>query len=92
MKKTLFLITLGVLHFSAKAQSNDLDLPKLNTSTGKADIVFGRVKGEEQVVQMSGDRKIAGIYPHLTTYSQSRKDGKFFKGGHQECGIGGIIP
>jgi hypothetical protein len=92
MKKTLFLITLGVLHFSAKAQSNETGLPKRNVPAGKAEIVFGTVKGQEQVVQMSGTRKIAGIYPHLTTYSQSRKDGKFFKDGHQECGIGGIIP
>ena len=92
MKKTLFLITLGVLHFSAKAQSNETGLPKRNERASKAEIVFGTVKGQEQVVQISGTRKIAGIYPHLTTYSQSRKDGKFFKDGHQECGIGGIIP
>ena len=92
MEKTLFLIALGVLLFSAKAQSNDTGLPKRNVPVGKAEIVFGTVKGEEQVIQMSGTRKIAGIYPHLTTYSQSRKDGRFFKDGHQECGIGGIIP
>jgi hypothetical protein len=91
-EKTLFLITLGVLLFSAKAQSNDTGLPKRNEPVGKAEIVFGTVKGEEQVIQMSGNRKIAGIYPHLTTYSQNRKDGRFFKDGHQECGIGGIIP
>jgi hypothetical protein len=92
MEKTLFLIALGVLLFSAKAQSNDTGLPKRNVPVGKAEIVFGTVKGEEQVIQMSGTRKIAGIYPHLTTYSQSRKDGRFFKDGHQECGIGGLIP
>ena len=40
----------------------------------------------------SGSRKISGVYPHLTTYSQSRKDGKFFKAGHEECGIGAVIP
>ena len=92
MKKTFFLFTLTIWCFSVKAESNNEAISKENTSTGKADIVFGRVKGEEQIVQMSGSRKIAGIYPHLTTYSQSRKDGKFFKDGHQECGIGGIIP
>jgi len=53
---------------------------------------FGEVRGELQVIKMKGNREIAGIYPHLTTYSQSRKDGRFFKDGHQECGIGGIIP
>lgn len=92
MIKSLFLISIGVLHFSAKAQSNDSGLPIRNDAAGKAEIVFGTVEGEEQVIQMSGNRKIAGIYPHLTTYSQSREDGKFFKDGHQECGIGGIIP
>jgi hypothetical protein len=92
MKKTFFLFTLTIWCFSVKAESNNEAISEENTSTGKADIVFGRVKGEEQVVQTSGSRKIAGIYPHLTTYSQSRKDGKFFKDGHQECGIGGIIP
>ena len=92
MKKTFFLFTLTIWCFSVKAESNNEAISKENTSTGKADIVFGRVKGEEQIVQMSGSRKIAGIYPHLTTYSQSRKDGRFFKDGHKECEIGGIIP
>ena len=76
MIKSLFLIAVGVLHFWAKAQSNDTGFPIRNEAAGKAEIVFGTVKGEEQVIQMSGTRKIAGIYPHLTTYSQSRKDGR----------------
>ena len=92
MEKKFFLILLGVSTFWAIAQSNDVDLSKQNAQIGTAEILFGLVNGEEQVVQMSGGRKIAGVYPHLTTYSQSRKDGKFFKDGHQECGIGGIIP
>ena len=53
---------------------------------------YGTVKGEEQILQTTGIRKIAGIYPHLTTYSQSRKDGRFFKAGHEECGIGAVVP
>ena len=68
MRKTLFLITLAVWYFSAKAESNETAFPKRNAPAGKAEIVFGTVKGEEQVGQMSGTRKIAGIYPHLTTY------------------------
>ena len=59
---------------------------------GSAEVKFGKVKGKEQMVETSGTRQISGVYPHLTTYSQSRKDGKFFKVGHQECGIGAIIP
>jgi len=92
MEKKFFLILLGVATFWLIAQSNDVDLSKQNAPIGTTEILFGLVNGEEQVVQMSGGRKIAGVYPHLTTYSQSRKDGKFFKDGHQECGIGGIIP
>ncbi|MEK9773939.1 MAG: hypothetical protein VW576_10300, partial [Opitutae bacterium] len=59
---------------------------------GWAKVEFGKVANEEQVIQTSGTRKIAGIYPHLTTYSQSRKDGRFFKAGHEECGIGAVVP
>ena len=92
MNKILIVFALSSLNVLVNAQPNDKFSQEQNASMGTAEILFGAVKGEEQVVQMSGNRKIAGIYPHLTTYSQSRKDGKFFKDGHQECGIGGIIP
>ena len=92
MNKILIVFALSSLSILINAQPNDKFSQEQNASMGTAEILFGAVKGEEQVVQMSGNRKIDGIYPHLTTYSQSRKDGKFFKGGHQECGIGGIIP
>ena len=61
-----------------------------NIADAKA--LFGKVNGESQLVETTGTLKIAGVYPHLTTYSQSREDGRFFKDSHQECGIGGIIP
>ena len=92
MKNFLFILTLLALSLFSNAETKDNPGQKQNVSRGSAKIVFGEIKGEEQVVKMSGNRKIAGIYPHLTTYSQSRKDGKFFKDSHQECGIGGIIP
>ena len=44
------------------------------------------------MLSTSGTRLISGVYPHLTTYSQSRKDGSFFKSRHEECGIGAVIP
>ena len=62
------------------------------TERGRAEAKFGIVQGEEQLVSTSGTREISGVYPHLTTYSQSRKDGRFFKAGHEECGIGAVIP
>ena len=92
MNKILIVFALSSLNVLVNAQPNDKFSQEQNITSGSAEILFGATKGEEQVVQMSGNRKIAGIYPHLTTYSQSRKDGKFFKDGHQECGIGGIIP
>ena len=59
---------------------------------GGSEVRFAPVKNEAQMVSASGTRLISGVYPHFTTYSQSRKDGRFFKKAHQECGIGGIIP
>jgi len=68
------------------------DLDQSLPHRGAAEVTFGTVNGEEQMVATSGDRRISGVYPHLTTYSQSRKDGRFFKAGHEECGIGAVIP
>ncbi len=57
-----------------------------------ASVKFGVVNGQKEMVTTSGKREISGVYPHLTTYAQSLKSGEFFKGGHEECGIGAIIP
>ncbi|MEZ6040626.1 MAG: hypothetical protein R3C20_08970 [Planctomycetaceae bacterium] len=38
------------------------------------------------------DLFISGIYPHLTTYGVYSENGGHFKPGHNECGIGGIVP
>ena len=92
MKPRIILFALFASSIFSYAQAKERFVKNQNISSGSAEILLGTVKGEEQVVQMSGTLKIAGIYPHLTAYSQSRKDGKFFKGGHKECGIGGIIP
>ncbi len=55
-------------------------------------MAIGAQSKPEEVTRTSGSRKISGVYPHLTTYSQSRRDGTFYLGGHNECGIGAIIP
>jgi hypothetical protein len=44
-------------------------------------VKFGVINKEDQMLEISGSRKINGVYPHLTTYSQSLKDGRFFKQG-----------
>ena len=38
------------------------------------------------------DIHISGVYPHLTTYGIYSQDGGHYKGGHNECGIGAIVP
>ena len=38
------------------------------------------------------DLFISGVYPHLTTYGIYSQDGGHFKSGHNECGIGAIVP
>ena len=38
------------------------------------------------------DRRISGVYPHLTTYGIYSQNGAHLKGGHDECGIGAVVP
>lgn len=38
------------------------------------------------------DILISGIYPHLTTYGVYSQNGGHYKEGHNECGIGAIVP
>lgn len=35
---------------------------------------------------------ISGIYPHLTTYGVYSQSGAHYLGGHNECGIGAVVP
>ncbi|MEE8452844.1 MAG: hypothetical protein V3R99_13045 [Thermoguttaceae bacterium] len=37
-------------------------------------------------------RRFSGIYPHLTTYGIYSQDGAHRKTGHNECGIGAVVP
>ncbi|WP_235298708.1 hypothetical protein [Portibacter marinus] len=41
-----------------------------------------------EITKVSGERKISGIYPHLTTYAHGRIDGSYGFG--SECGIGAL--
>lgn len=45
-------------------------------------------KLNEDITSTYGNRLISGIYPHLTTYSHARSNGKYRSG--EECGIGAI--
>lgn len=35
---------------------------------------------------------ISGVYPHLTTYGVYSQNGAHYKAGHNECGIGAVVP
>ena len=37
-------------------------------------------------------RQFSGIYPHLTTYGIYSQDGAHLMKGHDECGIGAVVP
>lgn len=41
-----------------------------------------------EILSIDGQRKISGIYPHLTTYSHGRLNGNYGFG--NECGIGAL--
>ncbi|TWT84389.1 Choline-sulfatase [Planctomycetes bacterium CA13] len=38
------------------------------------------------------DIQISGVYPHLTTYGVYSQNGGHDKSGHNECGIGAVVP
>ncbi|EMI58144.1 sulfatase-like hydrolase/transferase [Rhodopirellula sallentina] len=38
------------------------------------------------------DIHISGVYPHLTTYGVYSQNGAHYKDGHNECGIGAVVP
>ncbi|EMI19919.1 secreted protein containing Sulfatase domain protein [Rhodopirellula maiorica SM1] len=42
--------------------------------------------------KVRNDIHISGIYPHLTAYGVYSQNGGHFKSGHDECGIGAIVP
>ena len=41
---------------------------------------------------LADDLQISGVYPHLTTYGIYSENGAHTKKGHDECGIGAIVP
>ncbi|WP_231602889.1 hypothetical protein [Neorhodopirellula pilleata] len=53
-------------------------------------IAFGDQPGDGS--RERTDLKISGVYPHLTTYGIYSQNGGHHKGGHEECGIGAIVP
>ncbi len=85
--KNLFLLSFITLMFFScvnnKKSKNDIEPATITTKDG-------------QITSVSGDFKISGIYPHLTTYTHARINGKQSyigknkERGQGECGIGAI--
>lgn len=59
-------------------------------SSNKITATYIPDKDSVDMVATSGNRFISGVYPHLTTYSHARINGKYGFG--NECGIGAIVP
>ena len=58
--------------------------------TGSQQVPFRPDKDTVNIAEISGERCISGVYPHLTTYAHARINGKYGFG--NECGIGAIVP
>lgn len=50
------------------------------------------VYGDDATVLARTDLQISGVYPHLTTYGIYSENGAHTKKGHNECGIGAVVP
>lgn len=62
----------------------------VSCTCNKQEACFETSKDSVDIVETSGNRLISGVYPHLTTYSHARVNGKYGFG--NECGIGAIVP
>ncbi|MEO9511856.1 MAG: hypothetical protein ABJN84_08815 [Flavobacteriaceae bacterium] len=79
MKHVLVKVIAVMLMFCSSCKS---------TEEKKEDVVTSIKIEEDQIVSISGAREISGIYPHLTTYSHARENGRYSFG--NECGIGAL--
>ncbi len=62
----------------------------VNLSVNLGDMVFAFDDGQGKPPRM--DLFISGVYPHLTTYGIYSENGAHTKEGHNECGIGALVP
>ncbi|MCA9263202.1 MAG: hypothetical protein KDA60_05115 [Planctomycetales bacterium] len=53
---------------------------------------FAESPGIAEPPKLRTDLCISGVYPHLTTYGIYSQNGAHFADGHNECGIGAIVP
>ena len=49
-------------------------------------------KPSRSTAKQRTDLFISGVYPHLTTYGIYSQNGGHYKSGHNECGIGAVVP
>ncbi|MGI9475009.1 MAG: sulfatase-like hydrolase/transferase [Rubripirellula sp.] len=75
---------------STHAPSTPIASPEAHQDAGDAaesDSVASQLSDD-----LRRDLKISGIYPHLTTYGVYSQNGAHRKPGHNECGIGAVVP
>ncbi|MBI2480806.1 MAG: sulfatase, partial [Planctomycetia bacterium] len=58
----------------------------------QSDAVEKRQPGSLLHASLRTDIQISGIYPHLTTYGIYSQNGDHDREGHNECGIGAVVP
>lgn len=54
--------------------------------------LMGQDQSRERNREPRTDIQISGVYPHLTTYGIYSQNGGHYITGHEECGIGAIVP
>lgn len=68
------------------------------TTVADPDRIFAEADEAESVIPTTPpktprtDLQISGIYPHLTTYGIYSQNGAHYLEGHNECGIGAVVP
>ncbi|MCC9643606.1 hypothetical protein LOC71_15075 [Rhodopirellula sp. JC740] len=90
---TLALLFLACLPASKAAMSSDE--AKVSSPSNLIETESEHGAGESGVnfsPVIRTDLFISGVYPHLTTYGVYSQDGVHRKSGHNECGIGAIVP
>ncbi|HWL10496.1 MAG TPA: hypothetical protein VNQ76_18975 [Planctomicrobium sp.] len=78
-----WLVVPALLSVSNDVFANDKDATRPTAPQAQS-------KTDDQ--HQSGPLKISGVYPHLTTYGIYSQNGAHTLPGHDECGIGAVVP
>ena len=86
----VLLATLSLFFFAGAARADQPPVPT-TANAGQQQDDGVRIPSSAPPLPRT-DVFISGIYPHLTTYGVYSQNGAHYKTGHNECGIGAIVP